>query len=36
MANILFLVANLGFQDEEFSIPFDILTAQGCQCDVAS
>lgn len=36
MKKILFIVANLGFQDEEFSIPFDILTAQGHQCDIAS
>lgn len=36
MAKLLFIVANLGFQDEEFSIPFDILTAQGHQCEVAS
>lgn len=36
MKNILLIVANLGFQDEEFSIPFDILTAQGHQCEVAS
>lgn len=36
MKRILFIVANLGFQDEEFSIPFDILTAQGHQCQIAS
>lgn len=36
MKKILFIIANFGFQDEEFSIPFDILTAQGHQCEVAS
>lgn len=36
MKKILFIVANLGFQDEEFSIPFDLLRAQGHQCDISS
>ena len=36
MAKILFVVANVGFQDEEFSIPFELLSSQGHFCDVAS
>ena len=36
MAKILFIVANVGFQDEEFSIPFELLSSQGRFCDVAS
>lgn len=36
MAKVLFIVANLGFQDEEFSIPFDILKSQGYTCEIAS
>ena len=36
MAKILFVVANVGFQDEEFNIPFELLSSQGHFCDVAS
>lgn len=36
MKKILFIIANLGFQDEEFSVPFDILKTKGHQCEVAS
>lgn len=36
MAKILFVVANVGFQDEEFSIPFELLSSQGHFCDVVS
>ena len=36
MKKVLFIVANVGFQDEEFGIPYEILTAQGFQCDIAS
>ena len=36
MAKALFIVANLWFQDEEFTIPFDILQSQGYICEVAS
>lgn len=36
MKKIRFIVANLGFQDEEFSIPFKILKGQGYECYIAS
>lgn len=36
MKKVLFIVANIGFQDDEFGIPFMILSEQGYQCDVAS
>lgn len=36
MKKVLFIVANIGFQDDEFGIPFMILSDQGYQCDVAS
>lgn len=36
MAKVLFIVANIGFQDEEFWIPYNILSEQGHHCDVAS
>lgn len=36
MAKILFIVANIGFQDEEFWSPYEILSDQGHYCDVAS
>lgn len=36
MAKILFIVANIGFQDEEFWIPYTILSQQGYSCEIAS
>lgn len=36
MKKVLFIVANIGFQDDEFGIPFSILSEQGHQCEVAS
>lgn len=36
MKKILFVVANIWFQDEEFSIPYTIFTDQGHHCDIAS
>lgn len=36
MKKVLFIVANIGFQDDEFGIPFEILQKEGYRCDVAS
>jgi putative intracellular protease/amidase len=36
MAKVVFIIANNGFQDKEFWIPYKILSAQWHQCDVAS
>lgn len=36
MAKLLFIVANNGFQDKEFWIPYKILSAQGHECTIAS
>lgn len=36
MANLLFIIANAGFQDEEFWIPYTVLSEQGHHCEIAS
>lgn len=36
MTKILFIVANLGFQDDEFAVPYLILSEHGYQIDIAS
>lgn len=36
MAKLLFIIANAGFQDEEFWIPYTVLSEQGHHCEIAS
>ena len=36
MAKLLFVVANVWFQDDEFWIPYRVLSDQGYDIDVAS
>lgn len=36
MKKVLFVVANIGFQDDEFGVPYRILSEQGFQCKIAS
>lgn len=36
MKKLLFVVANIGFQDDEFGVPYRILSEQGFQCEIAS
>jgi len=36
MAKLLFIIANAGFQDEEFWIPYTVLSEQGHHCEFAS
>lgn len=36
MAKLLFIIANAGFQDEEFWIPYTVLSEQGHHCEITS
>lgn len=36
MAKLLFIIANAGFQDEEFWIPYTVLSEQGHHCEIVS
>lgn len=36
MAKVLFIIANNWFQDNEFGVPYKVLTAQGHVCDIVS